>query len=56
MKEGDLVCILFGGSVPSILRSADEQYQLVGEYYVDGLMRGEGVKKKKSLKRVLELC
>jgi len=35
----------FGGSVLFILMHEDEHYKLVGECYVDGLMRGEAVEK-----------
>jgi hypothetical protein len=31
MKEGDLVCILYGGRVPFILRPWGEKYYLMGE-------------------------
>jgi hypothetical protein len=44
--EGDIVCILFGCSVPVILRRVvqegpREMYRLVGECYVHGYMEGE---------------
>jgi hypothetical protein len=43
--EGDFVCILFGCSVPVILRvvreGAHEIHQLIGECYVHGYMEGE---------------
>ena len=44
-KPGDVCCVLFGATVPFILRKADaiEHYQLVGEAYLHGLMRGEAV-------------
>jgi hypothetical protein len=45
ITEGDVVCILFGCSVPVILRSVQEgpreKYQLIGECYVHGHMEGE---------------
>jgi hypothetical protein len=41
---GDIVCVLFGGDVPFILRpSAQGNYQLIGECYVSGIMRGEAL-------------
>jgi hypothetical protein len=43
--EGDIVCILFGCSVPVILRvvreDGHETHQLIGECYVHGYMEGE---------------
>ncbi|KAK5706759.1 hypothetical protein LTR97_001750 [Elasticomyces elasticus] len=45
-KPGDVVAILHGASRPYILRPLDNgQYQLVGEAYVDGLMRDEKIEK-----------
>ncbi|KAK5713106.1 hypothetical protein LTR15_011468 [Elasticomyces elasticus] len=44
MKPNDVVAILHGASRPYILRPLDSgQYQLVGESYVDGIMRDEEV-------------
>jgi hypothetical protein len=44
-QKGDLVCILFGCSVPVVLRkTADStKFVLIGECYVDGYMAGEAV-------------
>jgi hypothetical protein len=44
-KPGDVCSVLFGATVPFILPKADatEHYQLVGEAYLHGLMRGEAV-------------
>jgi len=44
-KPGDICCVLFGATVPFILRKADgaSHYKLVGEAYIHGLMRGEAV-------------
>lgn len=42
-RVGDLVCLLFGGEVPFILRPRAESYQLVGDGYVHGIMEGEAV-------------
>jgi hypothetical protein len=43
MKEGDTIAILFGGSVPYVVRTVDQNHKLVGECYVVGLMSGEAV-------------
>jgi hypothetical protein len=45
MRKGDLVCVLFGGCVPYILRptDTDNMYKFVGESYVHGIMKGEVV-------------
>ncbi|KAH8769679.1 heterokaryon incompatibility protein-domain-containing protein [Hyaloscypha sp. PMI_1271] len=43
LREGDLCCILFGARVPFILRRVRDNYQLVGESYVHGIMKGEAV-------------
>lgn len=45
-EKGDLVCVLFGGETPYILRSLSaetKEYQLIGEAYVNGLMGGEAI-------------
>ena len=51
-QKGDLVCILYGCSVPVILRphiatdsSIIEYYEIVGESYIYGMMDGEAVSK-----------
>lgn len=58
-KRHDLVCILFGCSVPVILREitgggedTKGKYELIGEAYVHGKMQGEAVKewKKRGIK------
>ena len=43
-REGDLVCVFYGGCVPFILREVEGRgcYRLIGEAYVYGLMEGEG--------------
>ncbi|KAH7417000.1 hypothetical protein BKA64DRAFT_285072 [Cadophora sp. MPI-SDFR-AT-0126] len=43
MHLGDLIVVLFGGEVLFILRSEGENYSLVGECYVHGLMDGEAM-------------
>jgi hypothetical protein len=50
--NGDIVCVLFGCSVPVVLRkcqtnnSTDDKYTFVGECYVHGMMDGEALPKK----------
>jgi hypothetical protein len=43
----DIICILYGCSVPVVLRQQKGEngcfYQLVGEYYVHGMMDGGAV-------------
>lgn len=41
MGEGDILCILFGGKMPFVLRPIGSYYQLVGECFSHGLMNGE---------------
>lgn len=54
----DIICILFGCSVPVVLRRVDGQtgaqelYELVGEAYVHGKMDGEAVQNKELVKEV----
>lgn len=48
MQAGDVVCVLYGGSFPFILREADKDgesgaYMLVGQAYCDGIMDGEAL-------------
>ncbi|KAK5680352.1 hypothetical protein LTS10_007279 [Elasticomyces elasticus] len=42
-RTGDIVAVLRGGDVPLILRPLDHEYQIIGEAYVSGIMRGEAV-------------
>jgi hypothetical protein len=41
VQKGDLMCILYGSSVPIILRQEDDHFLFVGEAYVHGAMYGE---------------
>lgn len=46
VKEGDLICIVYGCSVPVVLRKLiddenDKSYELIGECYIHGMMDGE---------------
>jgi hypothetical protein len=43
-REGDVICILFGGEVPYVLRPIrDGYYSVIGECYVDNIMDGESL-------------
>jgi hypothetical protein len=58
LEAGDEVWILPGADVPLILRrsaSSGEEYRLVGEAYVHGIMQGEAVAgvQEKDLKKVI---
>ena len=50
-QKGDVLCILFGCSVPVILRSyqgsetGQNLFKLIGECYIHGIMNGEGISK-----------
>ncbi|RDW59557.1 hypothetical protein BP6252_12644 [Coleophoma cylindrospora] len=43
-QPGDLVCLLFGGRMPFILRRIGGFYVLIGDSYVHGMMLGEAIK------------
>jgi hypothetical protein len=47
MRAGDLVVVLEGGNVPFILRKQNDGdfYKLVGAAYVNGIMKGQAVRK-----------
>lgn len=48
-KKDDLVVVLFGCSVPVVLRPVsdlDNTYEFVGECYLDGYMNGEGIRER----------
>jgi hypothetical protein len=50
-NEGDIICILFGCSVPTILRRSEwpnETYQFIGECFIDERMDGEAIAVAKS--------
>lgn len=42
-KVGDLYCIIFGCSMPIILRECGGYYQVIGEGYLQGFMEGNAV-------------
>lgn len=39
----DVICILYGSSMPMVLREVNGEFMVVGECYVHGLMDGEGL-------------
>lgn len=41
MRSGDCLALLEGGQVPYILRRKGQEYELIGECYVHGIMEGE---------------
>ena len=47
MLPGDVVAVLYGGYVPFVLRPCGEEYELVGECYVHGIMNGEVIRQHK---------
>ena len=57
MREGDEICVLFGGRVPFVLRRMQDHYIFIGETYThdDNIMFGkltEGVRLRKELPTV----
>jgi hypothetical protein len=41
---GDIICVLFGCSLPVVLRKKNGYYNFLGECYVHGIMEGEAVR------------
>ena len=49
-KRGDLICVLFGCSIPVLLREAgNNTYSFIGECYLDGFMNGQALEKDRGL-------
>ncbi|KAF1952608.1 hypothetical protein CC80DRAFT_507796 [Byssothecium circinans] len=42
-QVGDVICVLYGGRVPVVLRPRDGGYEFVGDAYVHGMMNGEAL-------------
>lgn len=52
-RKGDVVCVLYGCSIPVLLREGKEgRYEFIGECYVDGYMNGEALDRDRSLPEV----
>lgn len=58
-QTGDMICILFGCSVPVLLRprpvSTPTTYEFLGECYVHGIMDGEAMREERESKRFVQL-
>jgi hypothetical protein len=46
-RAGDHVVVLYGGRTPFVLRPHQNEYRLVGECYVHGVMDGEAMRRHK---------
>ncbi|KAJ4015526.1 hypothetical protein NW752_006986 [Fusarium irregulare] len=53
VQQNDVICVLFGGATPFILRPSGDKYRFVGECYVFELMTGEAIQDWKSGKHTL---
>ncbi|KAH7138761.1 heterokaryon incompatibility protein-domain-containing protein [Dendryphion nanum] len=42
-QVGDVICVLYGGKIPVVLRPRDGGYEFVGDAYVYGMMNGEAL-------------
>ena len=52
--QGDRLCVLLGCALPLLIRQQGQQYRLVGQCYVYGMMHGEMVEEVKAGKRQLQ--
>ncbi|KAE9372888.1 HET-domain-containing protein [Stipitochalara longipes BDJ] len=41
IRQGDIICVVFGCTMPLVIRRYRDGYQLVGECYVQGMMNSE---------------
>jgi len=56
-EVGDQICVLYGGEVLYVLRpEANEQYRLIGEAFIHGLMSGEAITAAGSDDRDSRIC
>lgn len=42
-RTGDMICILFGCSVPVLIRNVEDHHMFIGDCYIHGLMFGETI-------------
>jgi len=43
LQTGDLVCVILGCAVPMILRPVDSHFEVIGEAWLYGIMKGEAM-------------
>lgn len=43
-RNGDIICIMFSYDVPLVLRPVRDHYELIGDYYIDGIIEGQAMK------------
>lgn len=55
-QRGDIICAFDGANVLHILRTKADKYHLVGECYIQGLMRGEIEDLKDVERKVFQIC
>ena len=55
-RAGDVICILFGASVPYLLRPIGDQFLLIGECFILEIMQGEALTWPGLEGRVFEIC
>ncbi|PVH82257.1 hypothetical protein DL98DRAFT_620246 [Cadophora sp. DSE1049] len=44
VRSGDVISVLFGCSIPVILRPVGSHYEFIGDCYLDGIMYGDAIK------------
>ena len=54
-QAGDVICIIFGASVPYVLRPMGDQFLLIGECFILEIMRGEALTWPGLERRVIEI-
>jgi hypothetical protein len=56
-KEGDVICVLYGGEVPYVLREQDDgTYAVIGECYLNDFMHGEALSYENLRTREFSIC
>lgn len=54
VQKGDKVCVLLGCDIPLIIRPGADHYEVVGDCFVYGIMKGEVMKDIEESKLKLE--